>query len=118
MVLGFTWFADTNVGNSQVVWIIGVAHGILHLLGGFVLVWLFARINLHTLGMAVISVQQVALFALEMLLLGSVVGGVLVGCYLLFSNLVLECTITRPIRRSSVRTTKTFCACGSPGKRS
>ena len=89
MVLGFTWFADTNVGNSRVVWIIGVAHGILHLLGGFVLVWLFARINLHTLGMAVISVQQVALFALEMLLLGSVVGGVLVGCYLLFSNLVL-----------------------------
>ena len=89
LVLSFIWFADTNAGKSRLVWIIGVGHGILHLLGGCILVWVFARINLHTLGLPVISVQQVALFALEMLLIGSVAGGVLVGCYLLFSNLVL-----------------------------
>ena len=89
LVMSFIWFADTNAGKSRLVWVIGVAHGVMHLLGSYLLIWLFARINLHTLTLPLISVEQVVLFALEMLILGSVIGGILVGVYLLFSNLVL-----------------------------
>ena len=89
LVSGFIGFADTNAGKSHWVWVIGVAHAVMHLLGSYLLMWCFARFNLHTLGLPLVSVQQVGLFALEMLSVGSAVGGVLVGIYLLFSNLVL-----------------------------
>ena len=89
LALGFIWFADTNAGKSRLVWVIGVAHGVMHLLGSYLLTWVFARVNLHGLALPLISVQQVALFAIEMLSIGSVVGGILVGIYLLVSNLVL-----------------------------
>ena len=89
LALGFIWFADTNAGKSRLIWVIGIAHGVMHLVGSYLLTWLFARINLHVLGWPLVSVQQVALFALEMLTMGSIVGGILVGIYLLFTNLVL-----------------------------
>lgn len=89
LVSGFIGFADTNAGKSRMVWAIGIAHAAMHLLGSYLLMWAFARMNLHTLALPLVSVQQVGLFALEMMSLGSTVGGVLVGIYLLFSNLVL-----------------------------
>jgi hypothetical protein len=89
LVAGFTWFADENAGKSKYTWMIGLLHGGSHLLVCSLLIWAFASINLGYLGYEVISVVQVVLFAAEMLVLGSICGGTLVGLYLLLSNLVL-----------------------------
>jgi len=89
LVAGFTWFADENAGKSKYTWVIGFLHGGLHLLASSLLIWGFATINLDYLGLEVISVVQVVLFAAEMMVLGSVCGGVLVGLYLMGSNLIL-----------------------------
>ncbi|MEM8967432.1 MAG: hypothetical protein AAGE93_13500, partial [Bacteroidota bacterium] len=45
--------------------------------------------NIRYLGLEVISVSQVVLFAVEMAVLGSICGGILVGLYLMMSNLLL-----------------------------
>nr|WKN37793.1 metallophosphoesterase [Tunicatimonas sp. TK19036] len=89
LLAGFTWFADANAGKSRYTWIVGTLHGGSHLLVCSLLIWGFATVNLRYLNLEVISPPQVVLFALEMGLLGSVAGGVLVGLYLLLSNLVL-----------------------------
>ena len=89
LVAGFAWFAHTDVSKRYWLRWIGALHGMAHLLGCYLLIWVFARINLLDLGLNLISTQQVTLFALEMLVLGSAMGGVLVGLYLLLSNLCL-----------------------------
>ncbi len=89
LVAGFTWFADENAGKSKYTWIIGTWHGGLHLVVCSLLIWAFATINIRYLGLEVISVSQVVLFAVEMAVLGSICGGILVGLYLMMSNLLL-----------------------------
>lgn len=89
LIAGFTWFADANAGKAHYTWTVGALHGFLHLLLCCLLIWAFALINLGYLELTVISAPQVALFALEMLVLGSIAGGILVGLYLIVSNLVL-----------------------------
>ncbi|MGB3586510.1 MAG: metallophosphoesterase [Tunicatimonas sp.] len=89
LVASFTWFADENAGKSKYTWIIGFLHGGLHLVVCSILIWGFATINLRYLELEVISVTQVVLFAIEMMVIGSICGGILVGLYLLASNLVL-----------------------------
>ncbi len=89
LVLSFTWFTDDNAGKSRYTWTIGVIHGIVHLLNACVLIWLFSEINLEIFGLELISYPQVMLFAAEMLILGSIAAGIIVGEYLLSCNLIL-----------------------------
>jgi len=89
LVASFTWFADENAGKSKYTWIIGFLHGGLHLVVCSLLIWGFATVNLSYLELEVISIIQVVLFAVEMTVIGSICGGILVGLYLMTSNLVL-----------------------------
>lgn len=89
LILGFTWFADSNAGKSRFTWITGTLHGIIQLATGYLLIWLFSVINLDLLALPLISVPQVTLFTLEMLIAGSIIGGMTMGADLLFASLVL-----------------------------
>ncbi len=89
LIVGFTWFADTNSSKSHIVWATGLLHGFVQLATGFLLIWLFAYINLNLLGLPLISLTQVLLFILEMLIAGSVIGGMVMGGDLLIASLLL-----------------------------
>ncbi len=89
LVISLTWFADSNAGKSRFTWINGTLHGMIQLFIGFLLMWLFAVVNLKWLALPLISVPQVSLFIGEMMLIGSLAGGIAMGIYLLFSTLVL-----------------------------
>jgi hypothetical protein len=68
--------------------VIGAGHGTAHVLLNLALIWFFARINMHCLGLAVFSWQQVTLFLFEMLLFGGTLGGILMALYLLLFSFV------------------------------
>lgn len=89
LILGFTWFADSNAGKSRFTWITGSLHGIVQLATGFLLIWLFAYVNLNLLELPLISLIQVSLFILEMLIAGSMIGGLVMGVDLLIASLLL-----------------------------
>ncbi len=89
LVISFSWFADSHVGKIKHLWITGILHGLFQLITGFLLLWLFSIINLKLLGLSLVSVSQVSLITFEMLIIGSIAGGVIMGVYLLISSLVL-----------------------------
>lgn len=89
LILSFTWFADSNAGKTRFTWINGTLHGVIQLITGYLLIWLFSVVNLGILGLSLISVPQVTLFIMEMLIAGSIIGGVTMGANLLFASLVL-----------------------------
>lgn len=68
---------------------VGLAHGLLHLGLALGLLWLTARINLHWLGLDADSWRQVALFLVQMLLLGGSLGGLLFGGWMVVANVLL-----------------------------
>jgi hypothetical protein len=68
--------------------LIGAGHGTAHVLLNLGLMWLFAYINIHCLGLAVDTWQEVTLFLLEMLLVGGTLGGILMALYLLLFSFV------------------------------
>lgn len=91
------FFADKPPGSfaalKRLIW--GGLHGVAHLLLGIILFWLFARLNLHVFlpeGECVVewmdSFVQTLLFSAEVLASGFVLGGSLMGLYLLLSNVI------------------------------
>ena len=95
--LGMLFFADKPPGKfaniKRTVW--GGLHGAAHLLLGIALFWIFARLNLYTFlpeGKEVVvwmdSFPQMALFSMEVLISGFILGGSLMGLYLVLSNII------------------------------
>ncbi|HEY0557369.1 MAG TPA: metallophosphoesterase, partial [Thermoanaerobaculia bacterium] len=84
IVGGFYGFCSAKKPSARLI--IGAGHGAAHVLLNLGLIWLFARLNLHCLDLAVDSWQEVTLFLAEMLVVGGLLGGVLFALYLtLFS---------------------------------
>ena len=67
----------------------GAVHGLAHLSLNVALIWAFARINVGQLGLTVATARQSLLFSAEMLVVGSALGGVLMGLYLVLANQLL-----------------------------
>lgn len=68
--------------------VIGLVHGLAHVCLNLALLWLFAGINVHWLGLGIDTVPQVLLFFLEMLVIGGFLGGVLMALYFLLCSVV------------------------------
>lgn len=67
---------------------LGLAHTTAHLIAFLLLTWIFAELNIYVLeNESVDSVFQTMLFAIEMLMIGSLVAGVIWGLYLYLSHL-------------------------------
>ena len=67
----------------------GAVHGLAHLTLNIALMWVFARLNVAQLGLTVATTRQSLLFSAEMLVVGSALGGVLMGLYLVLANQLL-----------------------------
>jgi hypothetical protein len=94
LLIGIMMFTDTKSYNGRWNYLAGFVHALLHLVNFYILLWLFSRINLSDLGLPLDSSGQVLIFAVEMILVGGIVSGVLFGIYLTFSVLVLKNHIT------------------------
>ncbi len=94
LFIGIMIFTDTKSYNGNWNYLAGFVHALLHLANFYVLLWLFSRINLFELGWDLESPRQVILFAVEMVLVGGIISGILFGIYLTFSVLVLKNHIT------------------------
>jgi hypothetical protein len=84
---GFVGMADMK-GIARIL--LGLFHTLLHIITLLFLIRGFAIINLRKLGWHVESVIQVVCFAAEMLLIGGLAGGFVIGVYLLLSHLLLR----------------------------
>ena len=69
---------------------IGTFHAGAHLLLAVALMWGFAQLNVNALYLTASGLQQAALFAVEMFLAGGLLGGTLVGLYLVGMNRGLD----------------------------
>lgn len=80
MLLIFT--SQANAPGRLKLWL-GMAHTAVHLIALVVLSWIFATLNMGLIlgGLAEDSPVQVALFSLQMLVIGGIVGGAIVGLY-------------------------------------
>lgn len=80
-------FCQADPGRSRKLKWLGVLHGVMHILLVVVLTWIFARVNAgtgtRTLGLEIESLWQMLLFALEMAVIGGILGGMLFGTFLL-----------------------------------
>lgn len=83
---GLIGFADAK-GVRKVA--LGCVHTLGHLAALLGLTWAFARLNVSGLGMEVDTAPQVLLFAAEMLGLGSIVAGMVMGLYLYLAHRLL-----------------------------
>ena len=68
--------------------LLGVGHAILHLLLNLLLIWCFSVVNPRLFDVDIDTPENFALVIIEMLIFGSLLGGMLMGLYLLIANLI------------------------------
>lgn len=83
VVAAFVFFTDTHERWYRVIG--GVSHALAHLLAALVLAWLAARFTTEALGLAFGGIAQLLIAGALTFLCGGVVGGALLGLYLLIS---------------------------------
>ena len=88
MVFGAAAFCDAK--NAFVKYSIGCLHGLTHVVLNMWLIWLFSYLNLTVWHMTIGNPKHLLLFGAEMFVVGGLLGGFVIGVYLLFSNLVLR----------------------------
>lgn len=86
----------------------GLLHGLGHLLLSFVLIWIFAWLNLGVIGLKVDSPWQVLLFSAEILVAGGLLGGWLFGLYLMITSRISGAHINEVFSSQSLPSHKSF----------
>jgi len=81
---GLSAFADLRSWPRKIG--VGVVHTSAHLLLAVALMWGFASLNVDVLGMTADSLGHALFFSAEMLLVGGLLGGTLIGLYLVLAN--------------------------------
>ena len=98
IVGGLMAFADTtpNTRRSKLAPVFGLLHGLSHLFIFSLLLWVLVGFNLDLVpkqnvhfSLAVAALIRLALFSAEITVLGGLLAGLLMGSYLLLSNLLL-----------------------------
>jgi hypothetical protein len=87
---GIVLFTDTATGGKKWNYVAGFMHGAVQLVLLYLYIWVFTSINVCHLHWAVNSFRQIALFTVEMLLVGGVISAFVFGLYLLVCTLVLR----------------------------
>ncbi len=90
LVLVFGWIAFCDAKGAFLKLSLGCLHGLTHVALNMGLIWLLAYLNLTIWQMTIASPAHVLLFGVEMFVVGGLLGGLVMGIYLLVSNLVLR----------------------------
>ncbi|HEX4951792.1 MAG TPA: metallophosphoesterase [Thermoanaerobaculia bacterium] len=90
LVIGLIAFAQMKSTFGKIL--LGLTHAAAHLVVILGWMWVFALINLSEWGLEwnVDATEQVILFGAEMLVVGGAAGGLVMGVYLVLSNLLLR----------------------------
>jgi len=83
VMAGFVFFTDTHERWYRVIG--GVSHAVAHLFAALVLAWIATRITTELLGLEYGGIAQLLIAGMLIFACGGVVGGVLLGLYLLIS---------------------------------
>ncbi|NEU09154.1 metallophosphoesterase [Flavihumibacter sp. R14] len=83
LIYGFTKFTDIKTGIRG-IWLIGLIHGLLQCMLIYSLIWLIGTSTYQSMHLY----NWQFIFLLELLIAGSFIGGLLMGLYLLLSNLL------------------------------
>lgn len=105
LLLGLAGFAGSKTKWSP---LIGGLHGFVHILVAVFATWLFAYVNLVWWGMAVDGLPQIGLFVVEMMVVGGIMGGSLMGLYLFFANRLFGLHINEAFSCQAIADYKNF----------
>lgn len=108
IVLGMGAFVEAPACRKGTRYLVGAIHGLAHLLLNIALIWGFAILNLEVLPMQEQGLTLTSLFILEMLAGGALVGGLLMGLYLLLTNRLLGLNRTAALSSLRVADYKSF----------
>ncbi|GEO07360.1 hypothetical protein AAE02nite_50240 [Adhaeribacter aerolatus] len=86
-IFGVTKFTDTKSSRMPFLWLLGLAHGFVHILNGFLLIWLcsswafFMNISLW---------RKVGVLTVDLFVAGGLTGCIVMGIYLFICNLLFR----------------------------
>lgn len=89
LIYGMYHFADKNSSQHKWIGILGILHGLVQIGAWYLLIWVFSRWNINMMNLDVNNWKQVLLFTVEMVLLGGIVSSLIMGLYLLISNIFI-----------------------------
>lgn len=85
VILGVTFFTDSKSCKGKYIWIIGMLHGVVHIVNGFFLIWVFA---LLTYPLPIHLFFKILMLTAEIFIVGGLTGCLVMGAYLLLANLI------------------------------
>jgi hypothetical protein len=85
VIFGVSKFTDTSSNNARFLWLFGLAHGVIHILNGFLLIWIFSRFSYH---LDIHLVLKIGVLTLLLFVVGGLTGCMVMGGYLLITNLL------------------------------
>ncbi|MDB5262862.1 MAG: putative phosphohydrolase, partial [Adhaeribacter sp.] len=84
VIFGVTKFTDTKSSNTRFLWLFGLAHGIIHILNGFLLIWIFSR---FTYPLDIHLLFKILTLSVLLFVVGGITGCLVMSIYLLLTNL-------------------------------
>lgn len=82
IIFGVYKFTDTNSSKLKYLGIVGLVHGIIHIMNGFLLIWVFASLIPPS------TIGRITLFSLGIFAVGGITGCLVMGIYLFLTNML------------------------------
>lgn len=87
VIAGITLFTDTKSSRWKLTWMVGTIHGVMHIFNGFLLIWIVSFLTIPLKDES--SFWFTVVFSLEVFIVGGLTGCMVMGTYLLLTNLLL-----------------------------
>ncbi|MGV3585378.1 MAG: metallophosphoesterase [Adhaeribacter sp.] len=86
-IFGVTKFTDTKSSRTPFLWLLGLGHGCVHILNGFILIWLCSHL---AFAMDISVWRQIGVLTVVLFVAGGLTGCMVMGTYLFICNLVFR----------------------------
>ncbi|MES2797007.1 MAG: metallophosphoesterase [Bacteroidota bacterium] len=108
IIFSFYKFTDTGSTKNKFVWIIGIIHGIAHILSLFLMIWFLAHYNKVYNPINQSSQLISFVFILQLFLFGGFCGALIMGAYLFFANHFFSIHLTESFSGLAIQNYKHF----------
>jgi hypothetical protein len=108
LLFGFYKFTDTGSTKNKFVWLFGVFHGLVHIVGLFVMSWLLARYNMNFDPSKNDPIVLSFVFIIQLFVFGGLCGAFIMGLYLFFSNHFFNIHVTESFSGLAIEGYKNF----------
>ncbi len=97
LIFGLVLFTDNKTGKGDWNYVAGFIHGIVQVFNFYMLIWIFAKINLHYFPVEaheaqsdIAAIGRIFLFSIEMIFIGGFLSAWIFGLYLFVSTMFLK----------------------------